>query len=154
MSGNLEWVGIYGLGSKTTLTFSSSFLTLISSMTFLFSISFLPQKVSLLALFMFLAQVFLLPTETNLFYIATQDMCVCVCVCVCVCLVAQSCQTLCDPMDCSLTGSSVLGHSPGKNTGVGCHALLPGIFPTQESNPSFPRCRWILYHLSHQGSNI
>ena len=25
--------------------------------------------------------------------------------------------------------------SPGKNTGVGCHALLQGIFPTQGSNP-------------------
>ena len=25
--------------------------------------------------------------------------------------------------------------SPGKNTGVGCHALLQGIFPNQESNP-------------------
>ena len=36
---------------------------------------------------------------------------------------------------CSLPGSSVLGASPGKNTGVGCHALLQGIFPTQGSNP-------------------
>ena len=27
------------------------------------------------------------------------------------------------------------GDSPGKNTGVGCHALLQGIFPIQESNP-------------------
>ena len=40
------------------------------------------------------------------------------------CLVAQSCPTLCDPMDCSLPGSSVHGDSPSKNTGVGCHALL------------------------------
>ena len=38
-------------------------------------------------------------------------------------LVAQSCLTLCDPMDCSLPGSSVHGGSPGKNTGVGSHAL-------------------------------
>ena len=52
-----------------------------------------------------------------------------------VCLVAQSCLTLCNPMDCSPPGSSVHGHSPGKNTGVGCHFLLRGIFPTQESNP-------------------
>ena len=36
------------------------------------------------------------------------------------CLVTQSCLTLCDPMDCSLPGSSVHGDSPGKNTGVGC----------------------------------
>ena len=38
-------------------------------------------------------------------------------------------------MDCSSTGSSVHGDSPGKNTGVGCHALLQGIFPAQELNP-------------------
>ena len=44
----------------------------------------------------------------------------------CVCLVVQSCQTLCDPMDCSLPGSSVHGGSPGKTTGVGCYALLQG----------------------------
>ena len=42
--------------------------------------------------------------------------------------------------------------SPGKNTGVGCHALLQEIFPTQGSNPGLPHFRWILYHLSHQGS--
>ena len=42
--------------------------------------------------------------------------------------------------------------SPGKNTWVGCHALLQGIFPAQGSNPSLLHCRQILYHLSHQGS--
>ena len=42
----------------------------------------------------------------------------------CCALVAQSCLTLCDPMDCSLPDSSVHGDSPGKNTAVGCHALL------------------------------
>ena len=42
--------------------------------------------------------------------------------------------------------------SPGKNTGVGCHALLQGIFLTQGSNLGLPHCRWILYHLSHQGN--
>ena len=38
-----------------------------------------------------------------------------------------------------------------------CHALLQGIFPTQELNPSLPHCRRILYHLSHgeaQGSRL
>ena len=44
------------------------------------------------------------------------------------------------------------GDSPGKNTGVGYHALLQGILPTQGSTPGFPRCRKILYHLSHQVS--
>ena len=47
----------------------------------------------------------------------------------------QSCLTLCDPMDYSQPGSSVYGHSPDKNTGVGCHALLQGIFPTQGLTP-------------------
>ena len=67
-------------------------------------------------------------------------------------LVAQSCLTLCDLMDCILPGSSVHGDSPGKNTEVGCHATLQGIFPTQGLNPGLPHCRQILYHLSHQGS--
>ena len=47
-----------------------------------------------------------------------------------------SCPTLCDPMDYSLPGSSVHGDSPGKNSGVDCHALLQGIFPIQGANPS------------------
>ena len=54
------------------------------------------------------------------------------------CLVAQSCPTLCDPMDGSLPGSSVHGDFPGKNTGVGCHALLQGIFSSQEIKPRSP----------------
>ena len=41
---------------------------------------------------------------------------------------------------------------PGKNTGVGFHFLLQGIFPTQGSNPGLLHCRQILYCLSHQGS--
>ena len=45
-------------------------------------------------------------------------------------VLTQLCPTLCDPMDCSPPGSSVHGDSPGKNTGVGCHALPQGIFPT------------------------
>ena len=56
-----------------------------------------------------------------------------------------------NPMDCSPPGSSVHGDSPGKNTGVGSHFLLQGIFPTQISNPCRPHCRQILYHLSYQG---
>ena len=41
---------------------------------------------------------------------------------------------------------------PGKNTGVGCHFLLQGIFPTEGSNLGLLHCRRILYQLSHQGS--
>ena len=55
-------------------------------------------------------------------------------------------------MDCSLTGSSAHEDSPDKTIGVGCHALLQGIFPTQGLNPGLPHCRQILYKLSHQGS--
>ena len=67
-------------------------------------------------------------------------------------LVAQSCLTVCDSVDCSLPGYSVHGDSPGKNTGVGCHAVFQGIFPTQGLNPHLPHHRRILYHLNHQGS--
>ena len=92
--------------------------------------------------------------------------------------VAQLCPTLCDPMDCSLPGSSVHGisrqgywsglpfPSPGDlpDSGIepgsptlqadalpSCHFLLQGIFPTQESNLGLPHCRQTLYHLSHHG---
>ena len=42
--------------------------------------------------------------------------------------------------------------SPGKNTGVDCHAFFQGIFPTLGSNPGLLHCRQVLYHLSHQES--
>ena len=67
------------------------------------------------------------------------------------CLVAQSRPTLCDPMDSGPLGSSIHQDSPG-NTGVGCHALLHGIFPIQGWNPDLPHCRRILHSLSHPGS--
>ena len=66
-------------------------------------------------------------------------------VCAVLYLVTQSCLTLWNTMGHSLPGSSVHGDSPGKHTGVGCHAFLQGIFPTQVSNPSLLNCRWILY---------
>ena len=68
------------------------------------------------------------------------------------CLVAQSCPTLCDPMDHSLPSSSVPGDSPGKNTGVGGLSLLQGIFLTQELNQCLLHCRWILYQQRYQRS--
>ena len=40
-------------------------------------------------------------------------------------LVTQPCLTLCDPMDCSLPGSSVHGGSSGRNIGVGPMELCP-----------------------------
>ena len=57
------------------------------------------------------------------------------------CMCAKSlhlCPTPCNPIDCGLPVSSVHGDSPGKNTGVGCHALFQGIFLTQGSNSHLP----------------
>ena len=57
-----------------------------------------------------------------------------------------SCSVISDslwPMECSSPGSSVYGDSPGKNTGVGHHFFLQGIFPTQGLNPGLPDCRQI-----------
>ena len=62
---------------------------------------------------------------------------------------AQSCLTLCNSMDCSPPGSSVHWDSEDKNTGVGCHSLLQGIFPTQRLKLHHPHNRQIFYHLSH-----
>ena len=56
--------------------------------------------------------------------------------------------TLCNPMDGSPSGPSVCG-VPCKNTGVGHHALLQGIFLTQGLNPHLLHLlhyRQILYH--------
>ena len=66
----------------------------------------------------------------------------------------QSCLTLCGPMDCSPPGSSVHGDSPGKNVGVGCHALLQGIFLAQGLNLYLLHRRQILYLLIHRESPI
>ena len=62
--------------------------------------------------------------------------------------VAQLCPTLCEPMDTRLLCP---WDFLGKGTGVGCHFLLQGIFPTQGSSPGLLHCKWILYQLSHQG---
>ena len=59
------------------------------------------------------------------------------------CAESPSCVQLCDPMDCSPLGSFVHGDFLGKNIGMGCHALLQGIFPTKGSNPGLPHCRQI-----------
>ena len=54
----------------------------------------------------------------------------------------QSCLTLCEAMDYSPPSSSNPWDSLGKDTGVGCHALLQGILPTHGLNPH-------LLHLLH-----
>ena len=64
------------------------------------------------------------------------------------CLVTQSCPTLCDPMKCGPSGSSVHGDSPAKSIGVGFHALFQEIFPTQRLSPGLVHYRWVLYCLN------
>ena len=50
----------------------------------------------------------------------------------CVCSQLLSHVWLCDPMDCSTARLLCPWDFPGKNTGVGCHFLLQGIFPTRD----------------------
>ena len=64
------------------------------------------------------------------------------------CGCAQMCLTLCNPMDCLLC----LWDFPGKNTGVGCHFLLQGIFLTQESNLCLLHWLACSLPLRHQGN--
>ena len=68
-------------------------------------------------------------------------------------LVAQSCPTLCNSMDCNLPGSSVHGILQAR--------ILEWVAIPVSRESSQPRnrncllhCRCILYHLSHQGSPI
>ena len=68
--------------------------------------------------------------------------------------VTQSCPTLWDPMDCSLSGSSVYGIFQARVLEWIAISFSRGIFPTQESNRGLPHCRQTLYRLSHQGSPI
>ena len=72
----------------------------------------------------------------------------------CVVLLAQSCLTL---RPHGLKPARLLRpwNSPGENTGVGCHSLFQGIFPTQGWNPGVLHCRRILYvFLSHRGRYV
>ena len=61
----------------------------------------------------------------------------------CVCLVVQSCPTLCDPMDCSLPGSSCPWRCSRQEYCSGCLALFQGIFPTRE----YPRDQTQVFHI-------
>ena len=59
----------------------------------------------------------------------------------CMCSVVLLCLTLCEPVDCTLPVFSAHVIFSGKNSGVGCHFLLQGIFLTQESNLGLLHCR-------------
>ena len=70
----------------------------------------------------------------------------------CWCLVAKSCLTLLQPHVLQPARLLCPWNFPGKNTGVGCHFLLQGIFLTQGSNPSLLCWQVDSLPLSHQGS--
>ena len=67
-------------------------------------------------------------------------------------LVTQSCLTLCDPLEYSLPGSSVLGILQARILEWVAISLSQGISPTQGSDSGVLHGGWILYHLNHQGS--
>ena len=67
----------------------------------------------------------------------------------------QSCPTLCNPVDCSPPDSSVHGILQARTLGVGCHALLQGIFPDpgiELESPVAPALQADSLPLSHRGS--
>ena len=88
----------------------------------------------------------------NFFILSGASPVLCVCVSVCV-LSHLVCLTLWNPMDYSCR-LFYAWDSPGKNTGVGSHSLLQGIFLTQGSNLGLLHCRQILYCLSHHVSPV
>ena len=68
--------------------------------------------------------------------------------------VAQSRPTLCDPVDCSPSGSSVYGILQARILEWVAISFSKGIFPTQGLNPGLLHFRQMLYYLSHQGSPL
>ena len=76
-----------------------------------------------------------------------------VCVCVCV-LVAQLCLTLYDPRDCSLPGSSVHEILQARTLERVAVPFSRGSFRPRDQTCVPCIGRWILYHLTHQGSLI
>ena len=62
----------------------------------------------------------------------------------CACLVASVLSDSLRPHGLQCTRLLCPWDSLGKNTGVGCHALFQGIFPTQGSNSHLLHCKWIL----------
>ena len=80
---------------------------------------------------------FVLPSKIN--------QCYCCC-----CLAAKSCSTLLRPHEPLPARLLCPWDFPSKNTGVGCHFLLQGIFLTQGSNLHLLFGRWTLYHCTTQ----
>ena len=96
-----------------------------------FLISFTRESHCIYFKFLYFSFFFLVPfyffpfsTLTNFYFVLGYVLCSY--------LLTQSCLPLYDPMDCSLPGSSIHEDSPGKNTGVGCHALSRGSFQPRD----------------------
>ena len=68
-----------------------------------------------------------------------------------VCIICSVVSGILRPHRLQLSRFLCLWYFPGKNTGMGCHSLLQGIFPTQGLNPGLLHCKQFLYCLNHQG---
>ena len=88
-------------------------------------------------------------------WLMSTSMCVCVCVCVSHSVVSSSLQThgLYVAHQTIQPIRILLSMEFSRQEYWSCHSLLQRIFPTQRSNPGILHCRWILYHLSHQGNS-
>ena len=84
----------------------------------------------------------------------TGFMLICMCGYVCMYVRRSVTSSIFCPSELELTRLLCPWDFPGKSTGVGCHFLLQGIFPTQGLNPGLLYYRQILYQLSHQRSPI
>ena len=69
-------------------------------------------------------------------------------------LVSQLCLTLCNPMDCSLSVSSIHGILQARILEWVTFPFSRGIFPTQGLNLGLLHCRRMLYCLSHHVLNF
>ena len=67
---------------------------------------------------------------------------------------------ICSPMSNSFQPHGLVAHQAPLSMGIlqagmlewVVMPILQGIFPSQQSNPGLPHCRWVLYHLSYQES--
>ena len=87
--------------------------------------------------------------DFSLLRIFNECVCMRVCVCARTCSVTSIMSVSMRPHELQPTRLLCPWNSPGKNTAMGCHALLQGIFPIQVSNSHLLHCRWIPYPLSH-----
>ena len=71
---------------------------------------------------------------------------------ICCCFIAKLCLTLCDPVDCSLLGSSVHRILQARLLEWVAIPFSRVFFLSQGSNLGLLHCRQIIYLLSHQGS--